>query len=257
MRVTVTLLDGREPDLSRGWTSLVDHCREERSDFVLLPEMPFFEWLAFRERRNTTLWQEAVDDHDAWLRRLGELGAGVVAGSRPVSDRGGRFNEAFVWTPKGLSTGHRKTYLPNEPGFWEGNWYDRGPKTFTPQETPEGLLGFLICTEQWFTEHARDYGRVGVTLLLTPRSTEAATADKWLACGRAAAVVAGAFGLSSSHAGNYHGMDFGGTAWVIDPDGNVLGQADEANPFVTIDIDPEEAGRAKSTYPRYVDDSPI
>ena len=48
------------------------------------------------------------------------------------------------------------------------------------------------------------------------------------------------------------GIRFGGEGWVIDPDGKVLGVTSEAEPFLTVDIELEDAVRAKGTYPRDV-----
>ena len=69
--------------------------------------------------------------------------------------------------------------------------------------------------------------------------------------GRAAAIVSGAFSLSSNWTASEDGGDFGGRAWVIDPDGVVLGITTSEEPFVTVAIDPGVADAAKRTYPRY------
>jgi N-carbamoylputrescine amidase len=74
--------------------------------------------------------------------------------------------------------------------------------------------------------------------------------------GQAAAVVSGAFCLSSNLAGKTpQGGDYAGVGWIIEPgEGKVLGLTSEAQPFLTLDIDLAEADRAKATYPRYVID---
>ena len=61
--------------------------------------------------------------------------------------------------------------------------------------------GFLICSEMWFTEHARAYAKQGIHLLLCPRATPMASVSKWIAGGRVAAVTSGAFCLSASFGG--------------------------------------------------------
>jgi N-carbamoylputrescine amidase len=100
---------------------------------------------------------------------------------------------------------------------------------------------------------ARAYGQAGVHLLATPRATEKHTVDKWLAGGRAAAVIAGAFSLSSNHfSRSERPVPLGGQGWVIDPDGDVLALTTPQEPFATVEIDPNAAERAKQTYPRYV-----
>jgi N-carbamoylputrescine amidase len=70
-----------------------------------------------------------------------------------------------------------------------------------------------------------------------------------LAAGRVAAVLAGAFGLSSnrfSESGVY-----GGQGWIIDPDGKVLALTSAAEPAVSATIDLEAVESARKTYPRY------
>ena len=67
--------------------------------------------------------------------------------------------------------------------------------------------------------------------------TESQSVDKWLAGGRAAAVMGGAFSLSSNRAGSNHGLTYGGLGWVIGPDGQVLATTSDSEPFVTVEID--------------------
>jgi N-carbamoylputrescine amidase len=232
------------------WQLLVAHVRVERSDFVLLPEMPFFPWFATSRTFDAGVWNAAVKAHRNWERRLKDLAPAVVATTRPIDFGNERYNEAYVWDEVDGSRGaHAKAYLPDEEGVWEASWYNRATPDFTPVEIRGVDVGFLICTELWRMEQARLYGLEGTQLLLTPRLTAAATLDKWLAAGRVAAVLAGAFGLSSnrfSESGLY-----GGQGWIIDPDGKVLSLTSASEPAVTATIDLEAVERARSTYPRY------
>lgn len=143
-----------------------------------------------------------------------------------------------------------------EKGFWEASWYERGKRDFTGVQCRGINLGFLICTELWFFEHARQYSKQDIHLLVCPRVTPKSSGDKWIAGGRAAAVVSGAFCLSSNLSGpNTESMAFGGAGWVIEPEeGSVLGLTSRDKPFLTVEIDLEHAGKAKRTYPRYVSD---
>ena len=85
-------------------------------------------------------------------------------------------------------------------------------------------LGVLVCTELWFLEHARAYGRAGAHLVVTPRVTPATSHGTWLAGGRTCAVVSGAWSLSSSSAEPEHG----GLGWAIDPEGVVVATTEAA-----------------------------
>ena len=255
MNLTVCEL-GNDPDqLSLDWYKLVRHVQEEKSDFVLLPEMPFYPWPAHTRLVEPDVWAKSVASHRQWLTRFAELAPAAVAGSMPVIIDNKPYNQGFVWqNGTGFLPVHLKYYLPDEDGFWEASWYKRGPLDFTAIDIAGIRIGFLICTEMWFTEHARHYGRQGVNILAAPRATGAASTDKWIAGGRTAAVMSGAFCLSSNRAGtDRSGFVWGGHGWVIEPEeGDVLAVTSAEDPFVTVDIDLGIAAAAKQTYPRYI-----
>lgn len=254
MKATITQLDANH--LERDWQRLKRHRAAQAAELVLLPEMCFAPWFCTKPERDDLVWQHAVCSHEAWLERLPELGANYVIGTAPRNIGRKRHNVAYLWTPGGgLRWIHSKTYLPNDDGYWEANWYDRAPIDFEPSRAGELSLGLMICTEIWFLQRAREYGKGGIHFLLNPRSTPRHTNAKWLAGGQTAAVVSGAFCLSSNHAGQAGGVDLGGAGWLCHPDGAVLATTSDAEPFVTLELDLGEAERAKSTYPRYVDDS--
>ena len=255
MKVTVCELPNDTEDFADAWERLVEHVGARQSDLVLLPEMPFYRWLSQTNEVDPAEWRRAVRAHDKWIGRLGELAPAAVVSSRPVVEGGTPQNVGFFWeSGTGAVDIHAKHYLPDEPGFWESSWYQRGEGDFSIADTSRAKIGFLICTELWFTQHAREYGRQGAHLIVCPRATPTSTAPKWLAGGQAAAVISGAFCLSSNLAGTTtDGGDFAGVGWIVEPEeGEILGQTSSAEPFLTVDVDLAEADRAKKTYPRYV-----
>ena len=255
MKVTVCELSNERAELQDQWPALVDHCKRKGTDLLLLPEMPFSPWLAVRHDPDPAAWMSAVVEHESWRNSLIDVVPATVVATQPVVDGGSNHNEAFLWSAvAGYRPAHRKYYLPNEDGFWEANWYQPGPKQFVPVELDDVRIGFLICTEMWFTEHARSYARAGVELLAAPRATGMFSTEKWIAGGRAAAVMSGAFCLSSNRSGvDASGFEWGGQSWIIEPEeGEILGLTSTREPFLTIDINLDIARRAKKTYPRYV-----
>lgn len=255
MKVTVCELPNEPAALESGWRELAAHVRAGQSDLVVLPEMPFHPWVGHSRNPSEEAWLEAVRAHEQWIPRLDELAPALVVSTRPVVSRGVRLNAGYIREPGGEArTAHTKYYLPDEAGFWEASWYDRGDGDFSVLKTSRGNIGFLICTELWFNHHARDYAAQGIQLLVCPRATPRLSADKWVAGGRTAAVVSGAFCLSSNLAGTTpQGGDYAGTGWVIEPEeGGILGLTDSDQPFLTVEIDLEAADSAKRSYPRYV-----
>ncbi|WP_262693933.1 carbon-nitrogen hydrolase family protein [Kordiimonas aquimaris] len=258
MKVTVCELnpgdEARDDNLKR----LADHIAKENTDFLLLPEMAFSDWLAADETRNAAKWDAAVDSHTQYIKRLNTLGSKAIVSTRPVTKAtGSPRNQAYVWTESTSAVGfHEKVFLPNEPGYWEHNWYDRGSKNFDTAHALGMRIGVQICTEMWFFEWARHYSKAKVDLLCVPRATTHTSLDKWLAGGQAAAICSGAYCLSSNlwrPVGDK--ANCGGMGWIIDPDGNVLATTNKDNPFTTLEIDLELPKTAKNTYPRYVAES--
>ena len=255
MKVTVCEMANQPGRFEQDWETLVGHVRSAHSDLVLLPEMPFHPWLASTKKVDAGLWQTSIKLTDTWLSRLEELAPATVIGTRPVVKNGLRLNEGFIWdTNAGYRAIHDKNYLPDEEGFWEASWYDRGQCDFSLAQSKQAKIGFLICTELWFNKHARDYADQGVHLVVCPRATPKASVDKWIAGGRTAAVVSGAYCLSSNYSGTRaDGPEWGGVGWIIEPEeGEVMGQTSAAHPFLTMEIDLSVAENAKRTYPRYV-----
>jgi N-carbamoylputrescine amidase len=254
MKITVCQMRDQISEFDEDWNLLIEHVQKEKSDIILLPEMTFSPWFAVNPNFVPDEWEKAVLAHDKAETLLKELSPACVLGSRPVNCDNKRLNQAYVWEPESSMTfTHTKYYLPNEEGYWEANWYHRGDGSFQPVRCQEATIGFLICTDLWFYQHSRQYAHQGVHLIACPRATPHATLDKWLTGGRTAAIVAGAFCLSSNKF-SLEGADLGGQGWIIDPDGEVLGVTSRNDPFLTVNIDLEEADRAKETYPRYVAD---
>jgi N-carbamoylputrescine amidase len=250
MRVTVCEMPDDQREFALEWGRLARHVERGSSDLVLLPEMPFLYWFCAAPKFDPAVWKEAVKAHREWMQRLPELGAPVVLGSSPVDKGGRRLNEGFVWGRKeGVRGVHFKRYLPNEPGYYEASWYQRGSRPFTSFEAAGWKIGMMICSDLWSMANARSYGKRGVGLIAVPRAT-GTNVEKWLAGGKVAAVLAGAYCASSNRRGRRGDANFGGHGWVVDPDGEVLGLTSERRPFVTVEIDRARADRAKTTYPR-------
>ena len=256
MKVTVCQIHPHADAITKQVQALKDHIHEQGTDFVLLPEMCFSPWLAADKETDEGRWHEACKNHLAFIEGMSDWGISAILGTRPiVLDSGERRNQAYLWTaemqcPEKV---HDKYYLPNEEGYWEATWYDRGEKVFESAQWGETRIGTQICTEMWYYEWARHFAREGVDLLCVPRATPHSSTDKWLAGGQAAAVCSGAYCLSSNlwyPPGEKE--DCGGLAWIIDPEGEVLATTHMDSPFATVEIDLNYARASKQTYPRYV-----
>ncbi|MCP4469664.1 MAG: carbon-nitrogen hydrolase family protein [Gammaproteobacteria bacterium] len=255
MKVTVCQLDNRAAGLKPMLAELAEHIAREGSEFLLLPEMCFAEWLAADATPARNRWLAAVKSHAEHILELGKLGVPALISTRPTVNDGGSFrNQAYLWTTQPrIVPIHEKYYLPDEEGYWEASWYERGDPEFDYCEALGIRIGVQICTEMWFFEWARQFARDKTELLCIPRATPHGSLTRWLAGGQAAAVCAGAYCLSSNlwtPPGSK--ADCGGLGWIISPEGDVLAQTSEESPFATVEVDLEFSRQSKSSYPRYV-----
>ena len=251
MRITVCELPDDAARRESAWADLVRYLRGRPTDVVVLPEMPFCDWEPFRKRTfDLAAWRAAVAAHDRMTDRFGELEARLVLSSRPVELRGKRLNEAFSWTRDGGYHGTRaKYYLPEEPDGWEATWFDRGDGAFGV-ETAAGLkIGYQLCTELLFTQAAWAIGHGGAQLIAAPRATGGH--PRWPMAARLAAIMAGAF-VASTNRRSYDSDAFAGRSWLVSPEGEILLETSAEAPFLTAEIDPAVADRAKQTYPRNI-----
>lgn len=229
---------------------------QTKPELLLLPEMPFGPWICAQQPVDLAAWDAVVADHEAALMRLTSLPVPVIVSTRPVTQANGqRLNRAYGLEGGHVLDIHDKYYLPDEPGFWEASWYDRGDGRFIPARLSNTLIGVQVCTEMWFHAATRSYMKAGVELLCVPRATGPGSLNKWLAGGRAAAVVAGAYCLSSNlwlPEADQGPEDLGGLGWITDPDGEVMVTTSPDKPFAAATIELDQARAAKKSYPRYV-----
>ena len=251
MRVTVCELPHETDALTTAWSALCAHTIAHGSQLVLLPEFAMVEAVWESDHFDAARWSAVETLSDVQLRRLPELRADYVVGTRPVHMNGRRLNQAYLWSiASGMQSLRSKYFLPEEPGSWEQTWFQKGDPSFPAFHAGRVSLGVNICTELWALETYAAYAALGVELVLSPRATALETTAKWLAAGTVAAVRSGAFSLSSNRVDPTGAC--GGRGWIIDPAGEALAITSAAEPFATRDIDLTKAAKAKDTYPRYV-----
>lgn len=241
---------------SDAWSRLAENVQQCELDLFLLNEMPFGPWVSAGEAYDPQAWRRCCGSHEEGISRLDELGAKVVLGSRARELGGYRVNEAFVWTPgSGYQGVHTKQYFPDEEGYFEARWFQAGEGQFRVVDGSVVQVGFLICTEVMFNEHARRYGRDGAQVIAVPRAVGNESLSRWLVAMKMAAIVSGCYVITSNRNGiDTNGQVFGGCGWVIDPNGDLVAQTSPASPVVTYTMDLDFVATAQNNYPCYVEE---
>ena len=240
-----------------GWQALAADARAVSANMFLLNEFPFGPWLCARAEAQFDDLLAVHRLHDRAASHYCDLGAPVVLGSRPAFEEGSSVNEGFVWEANsGVTPVHTKQFFPNEEGWYETMWFERGERQFEVVKVGGLNVAFLICTDIMFNEWARHYGRTGADLIVVPRATPVSTLHRWKTAVQMAAVVSGCYVASSNRAGEEEGIDFGGLGWIVDPSGVVIAETSADEQVVATDIYRSVTAHAKREYPCYVEDLP-
>jgi len=225
------------------WVSLIRYVREAGSQIVVLPEMPFCEWIFVGDTIDTAAWRHAVEAHDQMIGRLSELNVPWIMSSRPIERDQKRLNEAFIWSAQdGYRAVRCKWYLPNAPVARESLWFDQGDKHFEPAPVASLRAGFQLCSEMMYPEHARELGRAGAHLIAQPRA--AGAGHRWYTAAAMCAVTSGSFVASANRRSTTRNWFVGGS-WLISPEAELLAATNADQPFATVVIDVHAAELAK------------
>ena len=234
------------------WDELKERVSAARPDLLVTNELPFGPWLADNAFFSENEAHLSIRAHDEGLAALVDLDLPAIISSRPVWNGRRLANEAFVLEKGAVRPLHRKQYFPNEPGWFEHEWYARDDSGFSVAEILGIKVGVLLCTEAMFNERARAYGRQQASLLVIPRAT-GMDRESWQIAGAMASVVSGAYVVSSNRVGRSRsGTRFGGGGFAYAPHGRFLAVTTAANPVLTLELDAAISAAARLEYPCYV-----
>jgi N-carbamoylputrescine amidase len=243
--------DGLLPH-SDAWEQIRRVVSDAHADILVTNEMPFGSWLPEKSEYDAVAAQRWVELHEQALGELSRLNVGAVISSRPVSFDGKLANEAFVLEGVRYRPIHHKKFFPQEPGFFEESWFVRGMDGFDCVDVGPVRVGVLLCTELFFNEHARSYGKAGADVILTPRAS-GTSLYRWKTAGSLAAIVSGACFISSNRHGPAPlGQVFGGGGFAVAPDGQPIGETNEQATLAVVTVDLETTRAHKLEYPCYV-----
>lgn len=242
------------PELSPGsqaWTDLIRDLERLRPDLFVLNELPFGPWLAARPDYDRDAWRACVAAHEHGVAAVRELGVPTVLGSRAVDLDGRLCNQGFIWRrAAGLEAIHTKQHLPRSPGYWETSWTQPGRQRFQLTQAGPLRVGMLICTDIMFNEHARQYGRDEVDLIVVPRATPPLVAHQFEVALQMTAIVSGCYVASSDRRGtDSAGEAFAGRGCIINPIGQTVAATSFFSRVAVHDIDTDFVRGQQQRYP--------
>ncbi|BAP17637.1 MAG: carbon-nitrogen hydrolase [cyanobacterium endosymbiont of Epithemia adnata isolate EadnSB Bon19] len=200
-----------------------------------------------------------------------ELGVVIVASLFEKRATGLYHNTAVVLDKDGKIAGkYRKMHIPNDPGFCEKFYFTPGDLGFEPINTSVGLLGVMVCWDQWFPEAARLMAMKGAQILIYPtaigwdsrdsQNEQIKQKEAWIIAQRAHAISNGIpviscnrVGYEANTSGKTEGILFWGNSFIAGSQGEILAHASEDKEEVvtaTIDLQYSETVRCIWPYLR-------
>jgi len=171
----------------------------------------------------------------------------------------------------GIAGRYRKMHIPDDPGYYEKFYFTPGDLGFQPIPTSVGLLGVLVCWDQWYPEAARLMAMAGAELLIYPTAIgydpddapeeQYRQREAWVTMQRSHAIANGIpvisvnrVGFEADPAGIGAGAQFWGHSFVAGCQGELLAVADNDHEQVLIvDLDRSRSEQVRRLWPYFRD----
>ena len=200
------------------------------ANLVVLPEM----WSSgFAYRNLNELAGRTAGIVEELLELSRELGL-VIVGSMPEPHGEKVFNTAYVIDNGRLSGSYHKLHLFSLLG--EDRAFDSGD-SWLLAETSVGPVGVIICYDLRFPELSRRLALEGAGVICVPAQWPKPRQEHWRTLLRARAIENQLFVVACNACGPIGKLDFFGMSMIIDPKGELLAEAGEAEVEIAAGLD--------------------
>jgi agmatine deiminase len=152
-------------------------------------------------------------------------------------------NSAAVIDHRGkLLDTYRKIHIPQDPGFYEKDYFKESDSGYKIYKTKFGTFAVLICYDQWFPEAARSVRLEGAEIIFYPTALgniigykpEGDWHDAWETSMRGHAIANSVYVAAINRVGREGRMEFFGQSFISDPFGKILKRASSSKEDVLV-----------------------
>lgn len=150
---------------------LIQQAAKKGANIICLPELFATPYFPQKQKFQAKILAESTSGPT--VRKMSELAKrlGIVL-IVPIYERTSKdkyYNTAVVVNEKGKILGnYRKTHIPEDPGFYEKEYFEAGDRGYKVFETRFAKFAVLICYDQWFPEAARLAKLNGAEIIFYP-----------------------------------------------------------------------------------------
>ena len=210
-----------------------------------------FQWAEYIPGPATVFFQQLAE----------ELGVVIIVPLFEKRAEGLYHNSAAIIDADGSLLGkYRKMHIPDDPSFYEKFYFTPGDLGFRSWKTKYGVIGVLICWDQWYPEAARLTALTGAEILFYPTAIGWARGEDqqicqaqfsaWQTIQRGHAIANGIPVVSVNRVGGEGDILFWGGSFVADTLGEILYQAPHDQEDIAIcEIDLARSGVTRQHWP--------
>ncbi len=216
------------------------------AQIVCLQELYRTKYFPQEEKQDASKLAETIPGEST--RALSELAQKnkivIIAPLFEEGSNGKYYNSAAIIDADGKISGtYRKVHIPNDPYFYEKNYFEAGDQGYCVHKTQYARIGVLICYDQWFPEPARINALNGAEIIFYPTaigyikgytSSDGDWHDAWKTVQRAHAIANGVHVAAVNRVGEEGQLKFWGGSFVCDSFGKVLKEASSTKEEVLI-----------------------
>ncbi len=223
------------------------------SDLLFFPEIqatPFFPQYPAQDVEKYRF----TEDHPA-IARLEQASKEhdlILSPNFYMKGEDGKSFDRNLWiTPgEGYVDSASMVHVYQAENFYEVDYYTPSEDGFKVFDTPYGKVGIVICFDRHIPESIRTCALKGADLILIPTANTAEEDMEFFEWEvRVQAMQSGVFLAMCNRVGREGNMTFAGESIVVDPKGNVLLKADDAEQLITLDLDLSEAEAFRKARP--------
>lgn len=197
-------------------------------------------------KRDPAAFAETIpgESTEAFQRLAREFRIVIIVPVFERSSEGQYYNAAVVIDEKGkLLPTYRKVHLPQDPLFYEQNYFAPGEEGSPVYRTKHASFAVLLCYDQWFPEAARMATLAGAEIIFYPtaigaivgyRSQDGDWHDAWETVMRGHAIANGVHVVAVNRVGREDRLRFWGQSFACDSFGKILRRANAGREEVMV-----------------------
>ena len=229
---------------------MVEKAAKKGAQIICLQELYNARYFPQKENDAAEKFAETIpgESTDAFSKLAKKYKIVIIVPLFEKHPNGKYYNSAVVIDSDGkLMDTYHKVHVPQDPLFYEKNYFEAGDLGYKVYKTTYANIGVLICYDQWFPEAARINVLKGADIIFYPTaigwikghtSTDGDWHEAWKTIQRSHAIANGVHVAAVNRVGEEDDLTFWGGSFVCDAFGEILKEASaDSDEILVVKVD--------------------